>query len=258
MTCIKHQAFCLISAIILFQSSADSASSSLPFFTQKWNRDFHLKPTETGDTLSIGAVFSNDSLVFVNDQAAGTVAVLNADGKILSKIPLEPIGRGTYSGDDFIVKDNRFVFVNTVDKKLEYFDRSTGKHIKSAALPTGVLAGQAKRSNRIIDRIFLVDKAILIGNGTLLFDLEKGLKKTASAVSVLKAAGTARYTLISGKKRFMTTGNFLADSASGYKVPVPASHYTIPGKRFFVMGGRLFSVTAAKEGIAIVECGLSD
>jgi hypothetical protein len=223
MICFKYQTICLISAMFLFQPSADAASSSL---------------------------------VFVNDQAAGTVAVMNANGKILSKIPLEQIGRGTYSGDDFIVKDNRFIFVNSVDKKLEYFDRATGKHIKSAVLPTGVLAGQTKRSNRIIDRIFLVDKAIFIGNGSLLFDLETGMKKSASPVAFLKSPGTARFSLLAGKKRFLTTGDFLTDPATGKKALLPASHFTINGKTLFILAGHVFSVIAAKEGISIVDCGL--
>lgn len=66
---IKFQAT-FINSIIFIQLYAVVASPSPPFFSQPWGQDFHLKPAETGDTLSIGAVFSNDSVLFVNDLAA--------------------------------------------------------------------------------------------------------------------------------------------------------------------------------------------
>jgi hypothetical protein len=119
-----------------------------------------------------------------------------------------------------------------------------------------VLASQTKRSDRLIDRIFLVDRTIFVGNGRLLFNLEVGLNKKAAPVTVLKAPGTSRYTLLAGKKRYMATGTIIADSATGIKAAIPASHYSISGKRFAEMNGRLFSIIAAKEGVRIADCGL--
>jgi len=247
--------FPLILIITLVTTVPLFAAGCSPFFFQKWNNDFHLRPTETGDTLSIGSVCATDSALFVNDQAARAMVVINGKGKVVSRIPLEGIGRGTYSGDDFIMRDDMFVFVNTVDKNLEYFDRATGKHLRSTPLPVTVLAAQPKRSDRLMDRIFLADNGILIGNGNLLFDLEAGLTKTASEIKLLKAPAGSRYALVTGKNLFMARGTVLADSTTRIKIAIPASHYTIAGKRFCVLNNRLFSVIASKEGCRIIDCG---
>jgi hypothetical protein len=81
----------LITSIIVFFAFASGETPSSPFFSESWNKSFQLKPTETGDTLTIGAVFSDASELFVNDQAAGAIVVMNSNGKITSKIPLENI-----------------------------------------------------------------------------------------------------------------------------------------------------------------------
>jgi hypothetical protein len=80
------------------------------------------------------------------------------------------------------------------------------------------------------------------------------MNKTASALTALKATGTDRFALLTGKKRIMTSGRFLVDPATGKKALPPASHFTISGKRFFLLGGRVFSIIAGKNGITIDDC----
>jgi hypothetical protein len=119
------------------------SACSEPFFNQSWNRDFHIRVLENGETLSVSALFSKDKLVYLYDQAAGNLTLLSDKGVLLGKTTLESIGRDTYFGDDFVVRDTTAIFVNSVDKRLEYFDIKTGKHLYAVAIPPEIQIGRA-------------------------------------------------------------------------------------------------------------------
>lgn len=229
-----------------------SAASKL-FFEQQWNQNFHLRPIESGDTLAIGAVYCDGSAIYIYDRAAGTIVTMNAKASIISTIGLEGIGRDTYGGDDFIARDSTFIFVNTVDKRLEYFSRRSGKHLGTQPLPLDALKSQTKRSWRIIDRIELAGDTVLIGNAHVLFDLASGLKKTLSNGSLFRAPGTARFVLANKGIRWYQTGNYIIDNRNGKKRMIPTSHYVIQGKRIFCLDGKLFAVVASGRGVNIVQ-----
>lgn len=248
--------FILLLAFSLFvPSCAKPASSSAkaPFFFQKWGNEFNLRTTENGETLSIGAVFAVEKEIFIYDLAAGEMAVLDSTGKALNRVPLEGFGRGTYVGDDFVALDSVFVFVNSVDKRLEYFDRSTGKRLPAVPLPLDALKSQAKRANRLINRIFVIEKKVFIGNEHVIFDCEKGLKKSVAAADFVKAPENGRFGLVAGKALWSLTGNRLIEKQSGKKAIVPQSHFTISGKRLYIYNNRLFSIQAGKDGVSIIE-----
>jgi hypothetical protein len=229
------------------------SGSPKPFFEQKWNQDFHLRQIESGDTLSIGSVFSDGSSVFINDRAAGTMVILDRLGKKKAMVALEGIGRDTYCGDDFIVKDSSFIFVNTVDKRLECFSLGTGKHQSSLPLPSQALSSYPKRSWRLIDRIEVIDGAVQVGNAHLLFDLKSGLKKPITGDGILKAPDGGRFALVNKEFRLYQKGNTIIGARDGKIRPLPLSRYTIPGKRLFSLNGRLYAVIAAAHGVKIVE-----
>jgi hypothetical protein len=222
------------------------------FFEQKWNQDFHLRPIESGDTLSIGAVFCDGSSVFIHDRAAGTMVVLNRQGKKTATVVLEGIGRDTYCGDDFIIKDSSLIFVNTVDKRLEYFSLASGKHLASLPLPQ-VLSSYPRRSWRMIDRIELIDGAVHVGNTHLLFDLESGLKKSFAGDGMLKAPDGERFALVNKGFRLYQKGNTLKGAVDGKIRSLPLSHYAIPGKRLFSLNERLYTIIAGAQSMKIVE-----
>ena len=220
------------------------------FFEQKWNQDFHLRPIESGDTLSIGGIFCDGSSVFINDRAAGTMVVLNRQGKKTATVVLEGIGRDTYCGDDFIVKDSSFIFVNSVDKRLEYFSLASGKHQASQPLPP-VLSSYPRRSWRIIDRIEVAGGAVLVGNAHLLFDLDSGMTKSIAGDGMLEAPDGERFALVNKGFRLYQKGNTL--KGDGKSRPLPLSRYAIPGKRLFSLNGRLYAIIAGAQSMKIVE-----
>jgi hypothetical protein len=230
-----------------------SSGPRAPFFFQKWDNDFSLRPLENGDTLSIGAVFSTDREIFIYDLAAGAMVVLDSAGKAVSRVLLEGFGRGTYAGDDFVVFDSVFIFVNSVDKRLEYFNRSTGKRLPAVPLPLDALKGQVKRANRLINRIFVIDNRIFVGNEHVIFNCEKGLKKSMAASDFVMAPASGRFGIVFGKTKWIINGSRLTETQSGKKATLPQSHFTINGKRLFVFNNRLFSVQAGSDGVSIVE-----
>jgi hypothetical protein len=230
-----------------------SSGSKVPFFFQKWENEFSLRSTENGDTLSIGAVFSTDREIFIYNQAAGAMVVLDSAGKAVSWVLLEGFGRGTYRGDDFVAMDSVFIFVNNVDKRLEYFDRYSGKRLPAVPLPLDALNGQAKRANRLINRIFVVDNRVFVGNEHVVFDCGKGLKKTVAASGFVAAPGSGRFGVMFGKTKWIINGSRLTETQSGKKATLPQSHFTINGKRLFVFKNKLFSIQAAVDGVSIIE-----
>jgi hypothetical protein len=245
---------CLIFALV-FPVCAGSArqAAGAPFFFQKWDAGFHLRSTENGDTLSIGAVFASDREIFIYDLAAGEMVVLDSSGKALSRVRLEEFGRGTYAGDDFAVLDSMFVFVNTVDKRLEYYNRFTGKRSPPLPLPLDALKSQTKRAWRLINRIFVIDKNIYIGNEHVIFDCTKGLKKSVSAADLSRAPDNARFAIVGDTTRWVLAGSRLLETRTGKKALLPQTHFDISGKRLFVFNNRLFSVQALCDGASIVE-----
>lgn len=236
----------IITGILTFCSGSPE-----PFFEQKWGIDFHLRPIETGDTLSIGAVFCDGKSVFLHDRAAGTMIVLDARGRKSAAIPLAGIGRDTYCGDDFIVRDSAFIFVNSVDKRFEYFSYGTGKHTDSRPLPLEALKAQPKRSWRIIDRIELAGDTVLVGNAHVLVALEPGLKKVSGAGRTLTAPAATRFALVRRHGPLLLHGDSLAQPGSPRKTALPGTHFPIPGKRLFVLGGAPHAVIAGTAGISI-------
>jgi hypothetical protein len=243
----------LLCWVFLFLSLPLCTGAPAPFFHQSWGQDFHRRALESGDTLSVGAVFCDGSSVFIHDQAAGTIVILDSKGKKTAMVALEGIGRGTYCGDDFVVKDSLFIFVNTVDKRLEYFDRSSGKHISADPLPLQPLAGESMRSWRVIDRIFIIGRKAVVGNAHLLFDLGQGLKKTVSPNDFIKASGNERFAVLAENRRITIKEGLLVDPLTGKEMAVPKSRYTINGKRIFMLNNRLFALMAEPTGITIVE-----
>ncbi|MBN1130977.1 MAG: hypothetical protein JXA71_18455 [Chitinispirillaceae bacterium] len=222
-----------------------------PFFEQKWNQDFRLRAIESGDTLAVGAAFCDGSRVFVYDRAAGTIVILNATGTTAAVRALEGIGRDSYFGDDFIAKDTVFIFVNPVDRRLEYFSRASGKHLHSHPLPLEALKSQKKRSRTIINRIEIVNDTVLVGNAHVLVDLGSGLAKSAVPKTIRAAPSSGRFALVHASGTYVQRADTILALTSRKKAALPASHFTIPGKRLFVLNGMVYAVVAGSKGISI-------
>ncbi len=170
--------FLLLAAFIIYSSAEQKNIVKFPF-----NTHFQLKQTETGEPLTIAA-FATDSLHFyLYDMSDRSIAVLDSSGEFIKKITLQSIGRQTYTGDDFIVRNGEAIFLNAVDYKLEYFNLENGSLKKSLHYPHEI-PGESKRRLRMIARIFLDNGRIYLGNNHAVFPFEENqvLKKTVLQV----------------------------------------------------------------------------
>lgn len=225
-------------------------ANKLPRFSEGWNKTFHLRETENGEVLTIGAVFGDGSGVYVYDLAAGAVVVLDSQLVVHETVPLAPVGRSTYVGDDFVVLDTCFIFLNSIDRKLEYFSREHGTHLRSVPIPRDILATAEKRSHRILSRLFVDNGHLLVGNEYLLviFDPILGKKSASTAIAAEKET---RFVLYSKNGAIVQHDTLLSNTATGKKQHIPATHHSVTGKRFFKRGAMVYSVIAGTDSVAI-------
>ncbi|MBN1309678.1 MAG: hypothetical protein JXA18_17285 [Chitinispirillaceae bacterium] len=230
-----------------------SASPRKLLFSQPWMKTFHCRETETGEILSIGAVFGTAENVFVYDLAQGAVVTLDTEGNVVSTVPLSSIGRNSYAGDDFVVKDSLFIFLNGVDRRLEFFNRTTGRHLRAVPLPVDLLSGVRKRSQRIVNRLFLDGDRLMVGNEYRLVAFDPRLGKRIAAAAAVSAAENERYVLYRKHRPVVMRDSLLIFPSTGATCRPPRTHHAITGKRFFTLGERLFSVDAGKDSVRIAE-----
>jgi hypothetical protein len=115
-----------------------------------------------------------------------SIIKIDSLGKIISRTGLESIGRATYVGDDFIIRDNQAIFLNAVDFRLEYFSCTNGTHLKSIAYPSDYLKFP-QRSKRIMNRIFLDGNTIMLGNSYAVFPFnENAILQKSKTISFPK------------------------------------------------------------------------
>ncbi len=234
------------------QSSPAAEKKHLEFH-EPWNHTFHLRETENGEILSIGAVYSDGMNIFVYDLAQGAIVQLDSTLSVTGTVPLESIGRNTYVGDDFVATDSVFIFLNSVDRRLEFFNRFTGKHTRQISLPTNLMAGAKKRSHRTLNRIFTDGTTLMIGNEHHLvaFDTKPG--KRAAAATAVAAGENERVLLYNKSGSVIMHDSLLKNRATGLSSTPPGTHFPVYGKRFFIRGTALFAVEAGQDSIRIAK-----
>ncbi len=254
MAIMKSFSFSLLImfAAVTCSSEKMDSTAGLPFFRQEWNRTFHLRTTETGEVISIGAVFSDGMRIYVYDLAQGSVITLDSTGGVADSVRLESIGRNSYAGDDLVAMDSVFIFLNGVDRRLEFFDRTTGKHLKSVPLPADLMSGAKKRSHRVVNRLFLEGETLLVGNEYRLVPFDPSLGKRIHGKTVLTAAASERL-IYMGNRVIVERSGKLIDRLQGAEYLVPSTHFPVPGKRFFMLGSRIFALDAGKDSLMIAE-----
>lgn len=233
--------------------STATASTRPHRFSEPWDKTFHLRETENGEILSIGAVCSDDNYVFVNDLAAGTVVRLDSTLKVMETVTLELIGRNTYTGDDFTVTDTSFIFLNSIDRRLEFFNRTTGKHTGAVSIPRDLLSDVKKRSQRVLSRIFMDQGRLFIGNEHVLVNFDASLGKRLQDKKALFAGDHKRFSLYREKSPLIADSAGISGLKKGSSRPIPGTHYPVTGKRIFRAGGKVFTITAGKDSVALQE-----
>jgi hypothetical protein len=241
----------LTSAIFPFLVPALLYAGQTPLINQPWGGLFTLRQSDNGDTFSVAAVCSDQSNIYLYDLANGKVLRFDTTGALAQTVTLEAIGRGAYAGDDFVALGNEFVFLNTVDKRLEVFDAATGAHLRALNFPTDVLAEEKKRSWRIITRIFVDNGTVYIGNEHVAIPLESSLAKKSALTKALRMSGTRRIALVGAGIRLTTDGSRITGtSRSSYRIP--KTNYPIPGKRFISINNQIGALVLSKQGVMVV------
>ena len=235
------------------KAAATTTRQKGPVLLQPWNSTFHLREKENGEMLSIGAVFSDDVNVYVYDLARGAVVILDSTLSATVTIPLATIGRDTWAGDDFVADDSQFIFLNSVDRRLELFDRLTGKHRSSTALPADLMAGAQKRSHRTLNRLFLDKGTLMIGNEHYLVAFDPKLGKRSSSAAAVTAGEKKRILLYKRAGSVIMHDSLLKNRAASRTITPPSTHFPVSGKRFFTRGTALYAVEAGRDSVRIAE-----
>jgi hypothetical protein len=217
-----------------------------------WGSTFTLRPTESGDTISIGAVFYDSATVYLYNIAAGTVVTYDTNNTLKGVVKLATIGRQTYAGDDFVVRNGEFIFLNTIDRRLDIYEAFSGKYLHSVAYPDNALSGQPSRSYRFINRIFLSDHRILLGNDHVVFYLDESLGKKDATLKTISAPQGQRFAFVNSNRRVTVQGSTVR-GATCSRCKVPATHFSVNGKRFFLINTKPYSLVLSRTGVQVVR-----
>lgn len=217
-----------------------------------WDSTFMLRPTENGDTISIGAVFCDSTLVYFYNIANGTIVIYDTSGTRKNIVKLETIGRQTYAGDDFVARNNQLVFLNTIDRRLEIFDAISGKHLRAVTYPDNMLADQPSRAYRFVNRIFLADGKILLGNEHAFFSFDESMAKRDAALKTVAAPRGQRFAFVNSHYKITVQGSKIV-GASCSSCRIPPTHFAINGKRFFLIGNKVYSLVLTKNGVQVIK-----
>ena len=217
------------------------------FIDEPWGNHFSLQKTREGEVLTITACAVDSSFIYIYDMADRSLVIFDSDGIFSRKLNLESIGRATYVGDDFVIRNNEAIFLNCVDKRLEYFNLSTGQRKKSLPYPSDYIKSP-QRSHSIINRIFIDQGKLFLGNSHALFCFdETGLSKQSRSTAIMRSPDNKKI-LLYNSRRPVTRGPGSAQW-SGKEVNIRKSHYPMLGKQIAILGNTLISCTVDQHGV---------
>lgn len=248
-SCMKTP-FLLVIVLIVYSSAEQKKIVNFSFGTH-----FQLKQTETGEPLTVAAFATDSSHFYLYDMSDRSIAVLDSSGEFMRKIYLQNIGRRTYTGDDFIVRNGEAIFLNAVDYKLEHFDLESGFLKKSFPYPREI-PGESKRRYRMITRIFLDNDRIYLGNNHAVFPFEENpvlkkatlqVKRFSSAKSILLYTTANPVMIKSGKIEWAKK-----------KAIIQNAGYPMPGKNAGFVNNSLCVCSVDNSGITISRIDLTE
>ena len=239
--------------LLLFIIITSQLLAQLPHtvFKELWGTHFQLRKTEQGEILSISSVSVHNNTIYLYDMAERKIVSLDSNFTFIQEVPLATIGRNTYVGDDFVILQNKAIFLNTVDRRLEIFDLATGSHKGSVTYPYGYFSKEPRRRQRIINKIFLDNNQVILGNShkVFSFDIESGTPiKDKTAVSVEKGHKLLLYS----SKQVVSK---IKQTVQWKGAPYQAIHnsFLISGKQYFILKNRLYAFTLDNSRICIVR-----
>jgi hypothetical protein len=243
--CIRGLSLCL-----LVWTMAESKESCL--FTEAWNTRVQLVTTEQGEKLGIAAVCAFNQNIYLYSRGNRCLICYDTTGRYVRTIALESIGRNTYVGDDFVVRDSAAFFINSVDRTLERFDLVSGRRITVTPLPKEPFQSQTQRVRRVINRIFIVDRVIYIGNNHLLVEFDPTNPGQVRLARSKKASAQTRFALLTAGSPVISRPDGSLAWLGRVRIP-PKSAIECTGKQCFVLNNRLFTIAQDNSGLKVVE-----
>jgi hypothetical protein len=220
-------------------------------FKELWGSHFHLRKTENGEILSISSVFYQDNTIYLYDMAERKIVSLDTNFSFIKETPLATVGRNTYVGDDFVIRNNEIIFLNTVDKLLEIFDLKTGKHKRSVKYPCDYFSEEPKRRYRIINKIFLDNECIVIGNSHKLFYFDLIKKEVVKGKEPVSVKKDHKFLMYNRTQTVTKTRDYIYFNSRKYK-PIHNS-FLISGKQYFIMKNSLYAFSLDNTRICIIK-----
>lgn len=222
------------------------------FIHSPWSKVFHLRESNNGDIISIGAIHATDNALYVYDMANGRIAAFNHRGTIISRTKISSIGRKWYIGDDFVVRRGKALFLNTVDKRIDMFDLKTGSHRRSILYPLDALESEPRRTRRIINRIFLDQDRIILGNPWHYFYLDETLGKKAENLAIHSVAAEEHLQSIhKGDEVVIAEGKLYVGGV--LKGDTVSTYFPVAGKRYVMFNDALYSLSLLEKEMRIIK-----
>lgn len=249
---LKSIIITLVFFILPLLAAANKTVVSIPY-----NNHFRPLVTQEGETLSISAFAADSIFFYLYDMSDRSLAILDSSGIFVKKIPFQNIGRRTYIGDDFIITDNKAVFLNTVDYRLEYFNIQSGVLIKSISCPKEIPGNAKQRRFRKITRIFLDNDQIYLGNAHAVFPFFEDvnlMKKSDSKVIHFKSEKSLLF--YNSKTPVQLSSGKL--ECAEYSMPFKHSGRPFYGKHTSLVNKSIFVCTVNNTGITISRVNLTE
>jgi hypothetical protein len=239
--------YIVIQVLILFCLSVAKSDTAV---VVNFGTYFIPQTTDQGELLTVTAIASDSSALYLYDLSDRTVAILNPDGIFLKKIPLQTIGRKTYVGDDFVVRKQQIIFLNTVDSRLEYFNVENGIRLLSIQCPRDIPGTTNERRMRKVNKIYLDNGQIYLGNRhfAFLFDDRVALAKKSPVIKPFPLSKDSsiimlynRFRPVSFKGNTLRCGTHMLE----YKTP----HTQFYGKQTAILKNKLYFCTTTDSSI---------
>ncbi len=245
---MKNKLLITILLIILSNSHAQNTNTA---FKELWGNHFQLRKTDNGEILSISSVFYHNNSIYLYDMAERKIVSLDSDFSFIKETKLATVGRNTYVGDDFVILKNEIIFLNIVDKLLEIFNLESGSHKRSIKYPHNYFADEPKRRQRIINKIFLDNDNIILGNSYKLFYFDLIKEEVIKEKRPLFVKNNHKFLFYNGKETVSKTKNNIHFNNRKYKTI--NNSFLISGKQYFIIKDSIYAFTLDNTRICIVK-----
>ncbi|MBN1980365.1 MAG: hypothetical protein JW795_02455 [Chitinivibrionales bacterium] len=248
-----HQKITMILFICCLCVAASSEQKVI--FSEPWNKHFSLGRSETGETMAVSALFYHDSLLFLYDLAQRRLGLIDTNGRFVRCIELATIGRNTYVGDDFIIRNSEAIFLNSVDKKLELFSMENGSHTASIPYPADALKSEPKRSRRLISKIYPLKDGIGLASDYALFPYSLISRQiTPSSNEMVRSPHESKIIFFDGTNMLLLNrNNRVSINAITLHNSLPVSSVPITGKRFGLSANALYILSVTTTQLSLLR-----